>query len=58
MLQCTKIGSKTLAATWSETGEVNVWDLDRPLQAVNNAQVQLLFAKSNLKGCKKVGKRE
>ena len=33
-LRTTRIGDATLAATWSDTGKVYIWNLTQPLQAV------------------------
>lgn len=30
------VGDKPLAASWSETGKVHLWDLTHPLKAVND----------------------
>lgn len=37
-LQCTNIENKHLAATWSENGHVYIWDLNKPLEAVDDMQ--------------------
>lgn len=36
-----------LAATWSELGRVNIWDLRKPLQAVEDPQLLSQFNKDN-----------
>ncbi len=46
VFQCTKVGDKTLAASWSEQGKVHVWDLSRPLQAVNDSQVMASYTRN------------
>ena len=33
------VGNKPLAASWSETGKVHLWDLTHPLKAVNDPLV-------------------
>ncbi|KAG7199450.1 hypothetical protein KM043_014076 [Ampulex compressa] len=35
-VRCTKIGETTLAASWSEIGRVQIWNLDEPLKAVED----------------------
>ena len=36
-LQSTVIGGTSTAATWSERGKVHIWDLSKPLHAVNDS---------------------
>ena len=45
-LQCTCIENKHLAASWSEQGKVHIWDLSRPLQAVNDSQVMAAYTRN------------
>lgn len=33
------VGDRPLAASWSETGKVHLWDITLPLQAVNDHNV-------------------
>ena len=35
-LQATDCGGTLLAATWSDTGKVHIWDLSRPFEAIND----------------------
>lgn len=37
-IRCTNIENKHLAATWSENGHVYIWDLNKPLEAVDDMQ--------------------
>ena len=38
--------SKMLAATWSDRGRVHIWDLTRPLMAVNNSSVMAEYTRN------------
>jgi len=40
-MQVTTIGDCQLAATWSETGRVHIWDLTTPLTKVDGTQASL-----------------
>ena len=33
------VGDKPLAASWSESGSVHLWDITHPLQAVNDPAI-------------------
>jgi len=44
-IRCTCIGERQIAATWSEQGKVYLWDLSRPLQAVNDSQVMAAYTR-------------
>ena len=35
-----------MAASWSETGKVHIWDLTRPLQAVNDSHEMAEYSRS------------
>jgi len=45
-VRCTCIGDKQIAASWSEQGGVFVWDLSRPLQAVNDSQIMATYTRN------------
>ena len=36
-----------LAATWSDRGKVHIWDLSRPLQAVNDSSVMAEYTRND-----------
>ncbi|XP_033631218.1 glutamate-rich WD repeat-containing protein 1-like [Asterias rubens] len=42
-IRSTTIGQKQVAATWSDTGSVHLWDLSEALSAVGNAQRMARF---------------
>ncbi|KAK3090221.1 hypothetical protein FSP39_010169 [Pinctada imbricata] len=42
-IRATMIDGKHIAATWSERGKVYIWDLTRPLKAVNDPKVQSVY---------------
>lgn len=44
--QTTKLGGKHVAATWSETGKVHIWDLSRPLNAVNDSNIMATYTRN------------
>lgn len=44
--QAVQLEDKVLAATWSETGKVHIWDLSRPLEAVNDSQVMSTYTRT------------
>ncbi|VDL62289.1 unnamed protein product [Hymenolepis diminuta] len=46
-LRTHKFQDKYFAATWSESSEVNIWDLSRPLLAVNDSAVMSLYTRHN-----------
>lgn len=48
ILQSTILSNKVLAASWSELGRVNIWDLTQQLQAVDNDQLLAKYNKNNL----------
>ncbi|KAF7996801.1 hypothetical protein HCN44_002447 [Aphidius gifuensis] len=35
-VRCTQLSGKTFAASWSELGRINLWNLDEQLKAINN----------------------
>ena len=45
-LQQTNFNGKQLAATWSELGKVYIWDLTRPLQAVNDSNEMATYTRN------------
>lgn len=45
-IRCTQAGGKTLAASWSESGKVHIWDLTRPLHAVNDSAVMTEYTRN------------
>lgn len=44
--QATTIGEKHVAATWSEKGKVHIWDLTRPLNAVNDSNIMSTYVRN------------
>uniref|UniRef100_A0A1Y1N8J2 Glutamate-rich WD repeat-containing protein 1 n=1 Tax=Photinus pyralis TaxID=7054 RepID=A0A1Y1N8J2_PHOPY len=46
--RCTALNGVVLAATWSELGRVNVWDLTQQLQAVNDRDLLKRYVKDNV----------
>ncbi len=46
-LQSVVIGDKHFASTWSETGRVHIWDLTRPLQAVNDSATMATYTRNS-----------
>lgn len=46
VLQVTNIGDKCLAASWSEVGQVYIWDLTRPLHAVNDSNIMAVYTRN------------
>ncbi|ELT91552.1 hypothetical protein CAPTEDRAFT_155831 [Capitella teleta] len=46
-VRATKVGSEYLAASWSETGKVHIWDLKKPIQALNDAEEMSKFSQKN-----------
>ncbi len=45
-LQSTVINDRKIAATWSDTGKVHIWDLSRLLQAVNDSSVMAAYTRN------------
>ena len=45
-LQCTTLGGRQVAATWSELGKVHVWDLSRPLNACDDSVVMATYTRN------------
>ncbi|XP_012346735.1 glutamate-rich WD repeat-containing protein 1 [Apis florea] len=41
----TRIGKKTLAASWSELGRVHIWNLDKQLNALDNDELLRIYRK-------------
>jgi len=48
--RCTKLGESVLAATWSELGRVNIWNLEEQLKAVENSNLLLAYRNKYDKG--------
>ncbi|EUB62371.1 Glutamate-rich WD repeat-containing protein 1 [Echinococcus granulosus] len=46
-LRAHKFQESYLAATWSESAEVNIWDLSRPLLAVNDSAVMAEYTRNH-----------
>ena len=44
--QTTQYNGKSLAATWSDKGKVHLWDLSRPLQAVDEPRVMSAYTRN------------
>jgi hypothetical protein len=40
------INDRKIAATWSDTGKVHIWDLSRLLQAVNDSSVMAAYVRN------------
>ncbi|XP_033753509.1 glutamate-rich WD repeat-containing protein 1-like [Pecten maximus] len=45
-IRATNIGDKSIAASWSEVGKVYIWDLTRPLQAVNDSNIMAVYTRN------------
>ncbi|XP_050391502.1 glutamate-rich WD repeat-containing protein 1 isoform X1 [Patella vulgata] len=45
-IRATFLGEKNVAATWSEKGKVFIWDLSRPVNAVNSSEVMTEYTKN------------
>ncbi|XP_064646877.1 glutamate-rich WD repeat-containing protein 1-like [Lineus longissimus] len=45
-IRATMMGDKMIAATWSETGKVYLWDLTRPFTAVNDSAVMSAYTRN------------
>ncbi|CAH1794923.1 unnamed protein product [Owenia fusiformis] len=45
-IRTTQYKEKALAATWSDTGKVHIWDLSRPLQAVNDPDTMATYTRN------------
>ena len=45
-MQQANFNGKQLAATWSELGKVHIWDLTRPLQAVNDSNEMASYTRT------------
>lgn len=45
-IRATTIGEKHVAATWSEKGKVHIWDLTRPLNAVNDSNIMSTYVRN------------
>lgn len=48
-VRCTRIGSSTFAASWSELGRVSLWNLDEQLRAVDNPMLLAAYKKKTEK---------
>ena len=44
--QTAHMGDKVLAATWADTGKVHIWDLSRPLNAVNDSSIMSTYTRT------------
>ncbi len=40
------INDRKIAATWSDTGKVHIWDLSRLLHAVNDSSVMATYVRN------------
>ncbi|KAI0207134.1 Glutamate-rich WD repeat-containing protein 1 [Lamellibrachia satsuma] len=45
-IRTSRMGEKTLAATWADTGKVHIWDLSRPLNAVNDSNIMSAYTRN------------
>ncbi|XP_013381956.1 glutamate-rich WD repeat-containing protein 1 [Lingula anatina] len=45
-VRATTVGDKSIAASWSEMGKVHIWDLSRPLSAVNDSSVMSIYTRN------------
>lgn len=43
-IRCTKITEKYFAASWSDEAKVHIWDLSRPLNAVNDLKAMEMYS--------------
>lgn len=48
ILQATQYENSTLAATWSELGHVNIWNITQQLQAIESPTLLERFNKDNI----------
>ncbi|RWS13207.1 glutamate-rich WD repeat-containing protein 1-like protein [Dinothrombium tinctorium] len=48
-VRSTVLGNKVVAASWSELGNVHLWDLSKELQAVNDSEAMDLYQRSKEK---------
>lgn len=48
--RCTKLGGSVLAASWSELGRVNIWNLQEQLSAVENSSLLTAYRNKCDKG--------
>lgn len=46
LFQHTQYDGKSLAASWSDKGKVHIWDLTKPLQAVNDPNVMSTYTRN------------
>ncbi|XP_060599156.1 glutamate-rich WD repeat-containing protein 1-like [Ruditapes philippinarum] len=46
-IRATQYNGKSLAATWSDKGKVHIWDLSRPMQAVDDPQVMSVYTRND-----------
>jgi ribosome assembly protein RRB1 len=44
--QATMLGDRHFAATWSETGKVHIWDLSRPLAALDDSNIMATYTRN------------
>lgn len=49
-VRCTQVGSTALAASWSELGRVNIWNLNDQLRALENEHTFKAYQKAHDKG--------
>ncbi|XP_074648374.1 glutamate-rich WD repeat-containing protein 1-like [Tubulanus polymorphus] len=45
-IRTTKLGDTNVAATWSETGKVHIWDLSRPFAALDDPTLMSSYTKN------------
>ncbi|KAL5018367.1 hypothetical protein ScPMuIL_004089 [Solemya velum] len=45
-IRTSQVGETSLAATWSEKGSVYIWDLTRPLSAVNDPSIMAAYTRT------------
>ena len=41
------LGDRHIAATWSDTGNVHIWDLSRPLAALDDSNLMATYTRNN-----------
>ena len=47
MIQCSTVNDIVLAASWSELGRINIWNLTQQLQAVDDEHILKRYTKEN-----------
>ena len=48
IFQCSQVGSRVLAASWSDQSKVHIWDLTQALNAVNDSNLLASYNKNQL----------